>query len=116
MKVYLKVKIKSLAAEARIIRHEELKFPNARLMRKMQWAQPIGGRDNPTYQGLHIHRVAIVRPEARAALLAYGFLRGRSYRAIEAKCYQEPDWFNVLKIARRFGTVIDDEFKAWRDA
>lgn len=97
---YLRVKIKSLASEARIIRQEELQFPK-------------GQRDNATYHGLHAHRTGIVRDEARASLLAYGYLRGMPYLRMEAKCYLEPDWAKVLKIASRFSTVDPDVFKLW---
>lgn len=58
-----RVKIKSLAEEARIIRHEE-----KRLL-------------SPQDRGcLHAHRVNIVREEQRATLLAYAYARGVPYR------------------------------------
>lgn len=56
---FLKVKIKSLAAEAVIIRLEE-KRARGQLRNE-----------------LHQHRVHDVRSEQRAALLAYAFIRGR---------------------------------------
>lgn len=87
MNVYLKIKIKSLAAEAAIIRAEERKWPG-----------PSAERF-----GLHEHRVQDVRRESRAAGLAYGFLRGRRYRALEAKSYEEPNWKRVQQIAEKFG-------------
>ncbi len=67
MKTHLKIKIKSLAAESRIIRLEEKKWRGGHPMRISLWD----------------HRVKAVRNEARAALLAYGFLRGRTYRQVE---------------------------------
>jgi hypothetical protein len=84
--IYLKIKIKSLAAEAAIIRQEELK-----------WHGTSSARFN-----LHQHRVIDVRRESRAAQLAYGFLRGRAYRVMEAKAYDVPDWAKVQKIVERF--------------
>ena len=68
-RLYLKVKIKSLAEESKIIRREEKK--------------------NPTFK-IHLadHRKGIVRTEARASMLAYGFLRGVPYKKIESKCHQ----------------------------
>ncbi len=53
MKTYLKIKISSLAAEARIIRREEQRWPG----------------DHQIRTGLHEHRVIDVRREARSALL-----------------------------------------------
>ena len=61
---FLKVKIKSLAEEAKIIKLEEKRNKLAR-------------------EELYLHRIQVVRTEARATLLAYGFLRGRKYRELE---------------------------------
>lgn len=61
-----RINIKSLAAEAEIIRKE---------IRKSS--------DVFTKNCLHSHRVTKVRPEARLALLALGFLKGRKRSRIE---------------------------------
>lgn len=101
----LKVKIKSLAEEARIIRLEE-------------------GRSEPGSQQqseLHEHRVRDVRKEQRASLLAYAFLRGVPLAACEAKAATEPDWKRVLAIAIKFGPLAasnrdeGERFGQWRD-
>lgn len=63
----LRVNIKSLAAEARIIRREET-------------------RCGIQYQfALREHRRGRVREEARYAQLALAFLRGRKYSQVESK-------------------------------
>lgn len=107
-KTYLKIKIMSLAAEARIIRCEEKKWP--------------GGDTRQGYtgirEGLHLHRIHEVRPEARAALVAYGFLRGRTYRAIEAKAIEPPNWPRVLTLINKYGPtakMTKDELAAWSE-
>lgn len=69
-RIYIKVKIKSLAEEARIIRSEEHK-----------------AKYDSTREGLHAHRVIQVREEARASLLAYGYLRGLSLSQVEKNSY-----------------------------
>lgn len=73
----LKIKLKSLAAEARIIRQEELKAKHSK---------------RPEVQDLrmqmHEHRVKDLREESRATLLAYSFIRGKPYRDIEGRS----DW------------------------
>jgi hypothetical protein len=117
----LKIKIKSLAAEAKIIRREERKtkpqiewkemtFPNGATIRYQAGE----------YFELHTHRTGPVRASARHALLAYGYLRGRAYKQLEAKCYDEPDWQNVLNQVKRFdpskSNLVPDQFKEWRDA
>jgi len=88
--VHLKVKVKSLAAEAGIIRFEENK---SRGFRK---------------SSLNEHRRGIVRYHARLNQLAYGFLRGRSYHQMEVKAATEPEWDEVRKLIKRFGVGIDD--------
>lgn len=69
--VTLRVKIKSLAHEARIIRAEEQK---AKAMRR-PWL----------FKLLYWHRIGDVRYHARYAQLAYGYMRGVPYRVIERK-------------------------------
>lgn len=92
-KTFLKIKIMSLAAEAKIIRREEKKWPKPRegkgLMR----------------MDLYFHRVGIVRTEARSAQLAYGYLRGRPYRRMEAKCYYLPDERRIVEMVVKFGQI-----------
>lgn len=107
--VQLKIKIKSLAAEARIIRHEEKKCLSA----------PVGYRllsDYDRQESLYLHRIHVVRAECRHSLLAYGFLRGTPYRKMESTCRVPPRWSKVEDIARRFGGAEfdEDQFKAWR--
>lgn len=84
-RVYLKVKLKSLAAEARIIRQEEARNKHMRL-------------------GLMAHRRDVVRPEARATHLAYSFLRGKRYADIERHVRTDPDWGKIQKMVERYGT------------
>lgn len=73
----LKIKLKSLAAEAAIIRQEEMKLATSRLPSSRELREEI-----------HNHRVSDVREETRATLLAYSFIRGKPYRLIEARS----DW------------------------
>ena len=104
MKTYLKIKIKTLAAEARIIRAEEHKWPGPSTMRN----------------NLHHHRVISVRHEARASLLAYGFLRGHTYQRMEKTSHTKPYWKRIESIAERFGTGdirdLKQKFSEWKDA
>jgi len=84
---YLRVKIKTLAAESQIIRKEMLKFRTT----------------NPYYERLHHHRVDELRKEARASLIAYGFLNGLAYSEIEESSYEPPLWGRVKQIVTKFG-------------
>src|SRR5271157_5390591 len=78
--IYLKVKIASLAAEARIIRNLEKK----RRSRSVKRQKPL----DDVWWGLNTHRRFELRTEARCAQLAYGFLRSKAYRTIE----NNPHW------------------------
>lgn len=169
--VHLKVKIKSLAAEARIIRHEESRVKTTRKYRKaarrslVLGARPQGDvkrpplsnsereravkmATTPTPEQLRLHgslrghRTGDVRSEARSALIAYGFLRGRTFAQTEP-CYgtdldgklytsdeifswrkrqlaQNPiDWMRVYDMVAKFGNLDRNKVrvivKEWAD-
>lgn len=88
-RICLKIKIKSLAAEAKIIRKEE----------KRAKSQSIR-------ESLYRHRIDVVRYEARHTNIAYGFLRGRTYAQIEANPKTPPNWDKVRKMVEKYGTHI----------
>lgn len=106
----LRIKFKTLAAEARFIRLEENK------------TKKYGRLDECA--SLHNHRTNEVRKEARHSLLAYGFLRGTPYAKIERFSYSDPNWFLTLKIVRRFADTtellgdnkpkLEERFDEWR--
>ena len=68
--------------------------------------------------GLAEHRKGLVRSEARAANLAYGFVRGRSYKEIEQTCHNPPNWNRVEKLVTTYGEGdsrdIAQRFAAWK--
>ena len=84
---FLKIKLKALAAEAKIIRLEEARSHDDL-------------RDK-----LHSHRVFAVRPEARATQLAYGFLRGRSYSQIEGRALTLPNFGKIQSMVKRYNNT-----------
>lgn len=83
-KVYLKVKIKSLAEEAYIIRNEENKAK-----KQYRWASNNQGHEeiyrtaHEIFWGLRNHRTINVRNESRATQLAYAYIRGKKYSEVE---------------------------------
>jgi hypothetical protein len=87
----LRVKLKSLAEEARIIRREE----------QRSWGM--------LREDLHKHRVLQVRRAAREAHLAYGLIKGLEIHQIEPIRYAESAtserilFDNVRKLIRRYG-------------
>lgn len=98
--IFLKVKFKSLAAEAIIIRREERKLYDR--------------RPRSLWDRLNFHRRYDVRREARAAALAYGFLRGRAYHSIEGKTYCAPDKARVVALVKKYGpSGAHTQVEAW---
>ena len=103
MKSYLKVKIKSLAAESAIIRREEHKA-----IRNSRWLtehQQDNAEASAEFHGLHHHRTVIVRQEARAAQLAYAMIRGRKYPTVEAKAREPAPISKIATLVSRYGGV-----------
>lgn len=95
---YLRVKLKSLAEEARIIRLEEtraIKHQKYSLQASLRW-----------------HRVDTVRSEARHTLLAYQYLSGRSYDACEQPGSRPVDWKKVEAMVKKYGHMAFDK-DAW---
>ena len=77
---YVKIKIVSLAAEAQLIRNEERKIYK-RFRNNPKRTE--GSVPPDTFFGLRAHRHWDVRNEARAAQLAYAFLRGVPFAKVE---------------------------------
>lgn len=98
-RIHLRIKIKSLAAEARIIRQE---------------AKKLSGLDKHT---LNEHRTGIVREQARLSQLAYGALRGVPYRVMEQRCGEDnfPDLKRILAMARKFGASDEEKLATWHE-
>ena len=103
----LRVKVKSLAAEARIIRLEEHRAKGRRKCGSgvhpdyKAWL----GRDDERRVSLYFHRIRDVRKEARSALLAYAFLRGRDYATCEKPAkHNPPDLKRVRQLVEKFST------------
>ena len=86
--IYLKVKVASLAAEARIIR---------------KLANSIRRRDNPTRLSLHSHRKNEVRIAARSSQIAYGYLRGKTYASMEDNSRTDLDIADILRMIEKYG-------------
>jgi hypothetical protein len=95
--IHLRIKIKSLAAEAVTIREE---------------ARKVHGM---TKWELNHHRTSVVRVHSRHNLLAYGLLRGVPYEVMERKCNVTPNFITVTQHAKKFGGTVE-EITAWIQA
>lgn len=140
MKVYLKVKIKSLAAEAQMIRSEERKCnigcrARVRIRRQLRKSNELttpertkmerqlvkpSDKAMKAFWGLRHHRIYDVRDEARAAHVAYGFLRGRTYAQVEGSAITSPNWDRVWRLVHKYGegdkAALEKALAEWREA
>lgn len=122
--VFLKVKIKSLMLEAKVIREEERRAYSNRHARKRARRTNEKLRapgDRNLYLALRDHRTRVVREEARASQLAYGFLRAVPYRTIEGPTTRKAvPYSRVASMACRFGNLKPEiaaaQINAWLDA
>ncbi len=101
MAVELKIKIKSLAEEAKIIKKEERKL--------LAQARRTQGQDlYAKYDSLMGHRKGIVRFECRATHLAYAFIRGKKRpeaNALDMRVMNNHTLMNkVAYMAAKYGT------------
>lgn len=94
----LKVKIKTLAEEAKIIRLEEHRAPAG----------------SQTQHELHYHRTHDVRIEQRNSMIAYAFLRGVPRHLCEPNAKTQPDWKRVEKMVEKFGALHYSDLPAQR--
>ncbi len=81
----LRVNVKSLAAEAKIIRAECRK-----------------ARDDELAGYLHSHRVNRLRHESRLSHLALAYIRGMEYRRVEQKAKEHVSAVELFKKVQKF--------------
>lgn len=89
MSIELKIKAKTLAAEARIIRREEIKRKRAYHRGVAAGYEEEAQRELSKLELIHDHRVRDVREEARQTHLARAFLKGTPYQKLEANRHAE---------------------------
>lgn len=127
----MKVRIKELAQEAKFIRFEEIKTKKEQKFLYEKY--PTMDKNIGIYyydlcsdlESLKSHRKVEVREAARAAQLAYGFLREVPYSQIESKRKPEKEYhFNlrikpeIKRLAKKFGKLYgkenyDEEIEKW---
>lgn len=113
MREYVKIKVKSLAEEAKMIRREE------NLLKWKKRAARGRERAQKAIQGLQLHRVREVRREARSANLAYGFMLGLEYDQMENFAWSQPDWNKIQRLIENYGegghNELLDKFQSWKE-
>ena len=112
----LKIKYLNLAAEVRIIKNEEKRIEG--YLKKLPSTENT--RDHKTdrvwahtsdLNSIRGHRYCVVKPAARDALLAYGFLRGRSYLRMEPKRFTDPNWAEIERMILKYGKGKSQDLK-----
>jgi hypothetical protein len=96
-KLGLKVKVKHLAEEAKIIRKEEQRS------------------HGDTRDWLYLHRILTVRPECRATHIAYAFTKGIPLRKVERYPERIPTevWARVVAMAIKYSDKTKEELTEW---
>lgn len=118
----LKVKIKSLASESKIIHQEKSKAMKSLREAVKKGISPLEEprvRLEHKISSLNHHRKDVVGKEARVSQLAYAFLRGVPYKSVEPKCKESPNWDRVWWIAMRFVRffkVDKEKFIVWKNS
>jgi hypothetical protein len=120
MKSHLKVKVVSLTSEMTYIRKQEIRWKKkARIARqrlKVLSDPEVNGLNNERLKYAVLNFVTLTRhryvlkEDARITHLAYGFLRGAPYSAMEVICYgvlagygsTEPNWKAIEGTVERF--------------
>jgi len=104
--------------------HDMEKIRAFRIKKKLHKAKcaiiKMGIKPKEAWPSLQEHRRIEVRSEARYALIAYAFLRGKEYFAIERKCHNVDKnlWREVEKNVKRFTTeedtrIVLQRFEEW---
>lgn len=128
----LRVRVKELAQEAKYIRLEETKIKSKQkiTISHYRWDDELnkfvdrtGDNNSIDFFKLRFHRIVDVRNAARAAQLAYGFLRDVPYKVIESKTHTDEYKMNQIKkevkrLATKFGGLgygknYDSEVDEW---
>lgn len=117
-RVMLKIKLKSLAEESRIIRKEENKRKvNYFHLKMVRNGESIEGAMErvcanrkkyatefslQTVQALHLHRINDVRNESRLTLIAYALVRERKVADTLQRLSQD-DWKRITGMVKKYG-------------
>jgi hypothetical protein len=105
----LQIKLISLADESRTIRRVE---------GKLKRAEPYHQHLHETRLSLREHRKDVVACASRETHLAYGFLKGKTYKAIEPKRFTDPNWKEIQRMIQAYGDAplsdLNAQFEIWK--
>lgn len=116
----LKIKLLNLAAEIRIIKSEEKRIEqHIRNCPSTEEGEKWKHAHYSDLNSIRQHRYDFVKTEARDTMLAYGYLRGRSYARMEPKRYSDPNWNNIERMILKYGKGVKAQdakqgFEQWK--
>lgn len=111
MSIELKIKAKHLGAEARIIKHEEMKLKRRILRAEAKQKAASILRNKRT--DIADHRKGVLREEARATHLARAFIKGTPYKVVENHSYEAPNIARVVKLVEKYSKSGKEEVLIW---
>lgn len=111
-KEFLRIKLKSLAAEQRIIRkaakrHKQISKKMDATTNPDKYSPVEYERHRSLWLDMNSHRRFHVRPIIRSAHLAYAYMRGTPYSKVESWCHEPPNWPEVAKNLISFDTYLE---------
>lgn len=135
MSTELKIKYLSLASEAQIIRLERrrLKAQNVKIriakdkllsvdQTKLNVLETQKQSNMQTMNRIQIHKIIVVRTEARSTHLARNFLKGTPYQKVETVLRKNtgmPDFKSIETMVKKYGQgdsrVLMQKFSEWID-
>lgn len=120
MSIALKIKSKSLAEEAIIIRREERKLLSQAKHKRER--QENTSDITKEYRSLHLHRKVDVRNESRATYLARAFIAGTPYSKIESSRKPTNEYTfqtfiipRIVTMANKYGRKWNSETRKWTE-
>lgn len=120
---FLRIKIKHLALEPELLKLE-MRRVRARAHYKALSTAVQAGQNTAPYEDpwlaieLRNHRLMAIRPAARAAQLAYAFIKGKSYNDIEPTSKWSPQLNPIAELLVKYGehtdkTVAKEDLITW---
>ncbi len=121
---YLQTKAVSLALESKYIRKQERRFTKKAKAAKAKGKTLSAEYFEKNREGQYLHRISVVRDEARATNIARGFLKDHDYAEIETKVYSNPNWKRVEDLVfiyaerdnPKYNRSVEDRYGDWKKA
>ena len=107
--LHLKIKIRNMSDESRLIRQQENKLKTIARKHQERGYHEDAAKTRDIVSGLVEHRTntystSCLRTYTRINLLAYAFLRGKTYKSVEPKSKDDVTQYaeNIFKVVKNF--------------